>query len=154
MNCKQASELLPEAAIGGALTGELETHLQDCADCQRAYDELRATFTLLDEWETPEPSPFFDVRLKARLREERLKQSWGAWHWLRRPALGYAAAAALFVGGGAYSLQTWRTGQQQPSPQAVVERGTAVGDLQQLDQAADLLANCDDMSVDDNTSEN
>ena len=26
---------------------------------------------LLDEWQAPEPSPYFDVRLNARLREER-----------------------------------------------------------------------------------
>ena len=30
---------------------------------------------LLDEWQVPEPSPYFDVRLHARLREEAAHQS-------------------------------------------------------------------------------
>ena len=39
--------------------------------CAGKLEEFRQTMTLLDEWQTPEPSPYFDMRLQARLREKR-----------------------------------------------------------------------------------
>jgi len=47
---------------------------------------------LLDEWQAPEPSPVFDTRLQARLREEQSRQPASWWAWIRRPALAGALA--------------------------------------------------------------
>ena len=40
---------------------------------------------LLDEWQAPEPSPYFDVRLQARLREEKAAKPSGWLQWVRTP---------------------------------------------------------------------
>ena len=48
---------------------------------------------LLDEWQAPEPSPYFDVRLQARLREEMAKPARGL------VALGPQAGAGGLAGG-------------------------------------------------------
>ncbi len=55
---------------------------------------------LLDEWQAPEPSPYFATRLQARMREEMLspRRDWFA--WLRRPALAAVAAVLIAVGVG------------------------------------------------------
>ena len=61
---------------------------------------LRQTMEMLDEWQAPEPSPYFGVRLRARMREEHAQQSYGWLGWLRRPAVVTAAAALMAVGVG------------------------------------------------------
>ena len=68
---KQARENMMEAALLGApASAEMQQHLAACASCAGEWKEFGATMTLLDEWEAPEPSPYFDTRLQARLREE------------------------------------------------------------------------------------
>ena len=56
---------------------------------------------LLDEWQAPEPSPYFSTRLQARMREEiavARARDWLA--WLRRPSLAAVAAVLIAVGVG------------------------------------------------------
>ena len=57
---------------------------------------------LLDEWKTPEPSPYFDTRLQARLREEMAKPQTGWAHWFRRPVLAAALTVLMGVGAGVF----------------------------------------------------
>ena len=62
---------MPDLAAGlDAVTPEVSQHIQGCAGCAEKLTEFRQTMALLDEWQAPEPSPYFDVRLRARLREE------------------------------------------------------------------------------------
>ena len=102
---------------------------------------------LLDEWKAPEPSPYWDVRMQARLREEQQKAASGWLQWLRRPALSVAAALCLVVGIGLYQAGRFmQTGENPPEKQIVhvnAPTGTAVGDLQYLDKNSDLLQNFD-----------
>src|SRR5215467_11069715 len=84
MKCNEIRELLPDLATGNTAAGsEINDHLRGCADCAGTLDEFRKTMALLDEWQAPEPSPYFDTRLKARLREEKAKElepkGWFAW---------------------------------------------------------------------------
>ena len=54
---------------------------------------------LLDEWQAPEPSPYFDTRLQARLREEMAKPATVGWlQWVRKPALALSLGIAMIVG--------------------------------------------------------
>jgi len=105
---------------------------------------------LLDEWQTPEPSPYFDVRLQARLREEMAKPPAGWMHWFRRPVL--AAALTVLMGVGVGLLFTRSSGiypGQNPVAE-VAEPGTAVSDLQALEQNHDLYSDfelLDDLDV-------
>jgi hypothetical protein len=107
---------------------------------------------LMDEWEAPDPSPYFDTRLQARLREEKIAEAargnrWLA--WLPRPAMAMAATLVIAVGVGVWQYGTHGTGTQNVAvvtPTAVqtsAERGTAVSDLQTLDSDNDLYADFD-----------
>ena len=105
MNCNQIRELLPDLAAGmdaSTPEPEVEKHIASCADCAAHLRDLQKTMALLDEWQAPEPSPYFDTRLQARLREEmaRPPAGWpsGWFNWLRRPAWAMSLAAVLFAG--------------------------------------------------------
>ena len=147
MNCEQVREHLLKLAgkAEAAPIPAVEEHLQVCRQCAAQLADLRQTMALLDEWTAPEPSPYFDVRLRARLREEAERPApW--WTWARKPALAAAmlllvvAGASLFRGGA--PLQP--TVAQRPVAQAVnAQPGTAVGDLQALDKDGDLYADFD-----------
>jgi anti-sigma factor RsiW len=98
-NSNDIRELLPDLAAGLAdATPEVNDHLRSCAACTGTLAEFRKTMALLDEWQAPEPSPYFDVRLAARLREEAAKQPAGWWAWAKRPALAISLALALVAG--------------------------------------------------------
>jgi hypothetical protein len=137
MNCHEIRELMPDLAAGhSAMTYEAKGHLEACATCAKELEEVRRTMALLDEWQAPEPSPYFDVRLRARMREEMQKQPSGWLQWVRRPALAVALMALMVVGITLYP-------GREPGPMPAVEAGTAVGDLQALDKNHDLYSDFD-----------
>ena len=89
MKCNETRELMPDLAAGlAAVTPEVKAHLESCAECAGKLEAFRQTMSLMDEWQAPEPSPYFDVRLRARLREESATQSAGWLHWLRQTGAG------------------------------------------------------------------
>jgi anti-sigma-K factor RskA len=100
---------------------------------------------LLDEWVAPEPSPYFDTRLHARLREEAAKQpsSWFSWINLRRPVLAASLVAVVAIGASVFRLEEKKLHHPTPTVASVAEPGTAVGDLQALDQNHDVYADSD-----------
>ena len=74
MKCNETREVMPDLAAGlTAVTPEVKAHLDSCAECAGKLEAFRQTMSLLDEWQAPEPSPYFDVRMRARLREESAK---------------------------------------------------------------------------------
>ena len=98
MKCKEICELMPDLAVGlDAVTPEVNEHIESCAGCAEKLKEFRQTMALLDEWQVPEPSPYFDVRLHARLREEAAKQHSSWWHWIRKPALAVSLAVLMVM---------------------------------------------------------
>lgn len=163
MNCKIIREQLPDVALAAsAVPPDMEAHLAGCQECAHVLESLRATMSLLDEWKAPEPSPYWDVRMQARLREEQQKAAapHGWLYWLRRPALSLTAALCLVVGIGSYQayriMHTPETAQNQPVHMAA-PTGTAVADLQYLESNHELLQNfdaLDDLDGDDGDSAN
>jgi hypothetical protein len=145
MKCTEIRELLPDLAAGATAVGpEINDHLRSCADCGGTLAEFRQTMALLDEWQAPEPSPYFDTRLKARLREEAAKQTEGWFAWFRRPALAISLGLALILG-TTLVLQhdAVRRNPGQLASLTPGAPGTAVGDLQALDKNHDLLSDSD-----------
>ena len=141
MNCKTIQEQLPDVALGSApMAAEVELHLGECSACAETLRALRATMNLLDEWEAPEPSPYWNVRMQARLREEQQRKQYAAgWlQWLRRPAITLAAALALVAGVGLTQMMRFL---HQETATVQLTTGTAVSDLQYLDRNSDLLQN-------------
>ena len=158
MNCRSIHDQLPDVALGiTPATPEVEAHLANCRDCAGTLEALRATMNVLDEWKAPEPSPYWDVRMQARLREEQQKASSGWLQWLRRPALSIAAALSLVVGIGLYQVGRFMTNENPPPTMTATVAGTPVGDLQFLDKNSDMLQNfdaLDDMDGDDDAIAN
>ncbi len=137
MKCTEIRELLPDLAAGlAAATPELDAHLRSCAECAAVLTEMRKTMALLDKWQAPEPSPYFDVRLRARLREEAAQAPAHWLSWIRRPALAASLGVALVAGASIYVQHTkMNSGRAQP--------GTAVSDLQTLDKNLDMFSDSD-----------
>ncbi len=167
MNCKEIRELLPDLAAGmDAATPEVEKHIASCAACAAHLGGLQKTMELLDEWRAPEPSPYFDTRFEARLREEMARPAAGWLSWLRRPAWAMSFAAVVFagvlvvgigIGGKSYIAQTGTIPTNAPSLGLPVAPGTAVGDLQALDRNDDLYADfdvLDELQVQDDVTAN
>lgn len=151
MNCRQVKKEMFGLASGPSPA--VEEHLRQCAACAQQAAEFRQTMALLDEWQTPEPSPYFDARLRARLHDAPAPRSLR--EWLReavspftvigrKVALGLAMT--LLLGVGVTLMQTRHSpphGTTKVVNDAAERPGSAVSDLQALDKNADLYANFD-----------
>ncbi len=162
MNCNEIRELLPNLAAGMDAVPEVNQHIASCNDCATHLRDLQKTMALLDEWQAPEPSPYFDTRMQARLREEMTRPAAAWFHALLRPAWAGSLAAVLFagallVGNRSYFVETGTIATNPPSLGLPVEPGTAVGDLQALDKNDDLYADfdmLDELQVQDDVNAN
>jgi predicted anti-sigma-YlaC factor YlaD len=144
MKCNETRELMPDLAAGlAAVTPEVKTHLDSCAECAGKLEAFRQTMSLLDEWQVPEPSPYFDVRLRARLREESAKPSAGWLGWLRKPVLAASFALVMVVGVSLVRMNSGERGNHTAASPVAAEPGTAVGDLQALEKNQNLYSDFD-----------
>ncbi|MGC2324084.1 MAG: hypothetical protein WA463_15740 [Terriglobales bacterium] len=143
MTCKEVREHVLDAAQENSAAG-VDEHLRGCASCAKELESMRQTMALLDEWQAPEPSPYFDSRLRARLREAAAEpRSWLA--WARGPAIAFALAILMMA-----SIMLFRNAPNheapinaKSTPATVVQTGTAVSDLQELEHDGDMYANFD-----------
>jgi len=98
MKCNQlesnAMEYL-DGKLSPAQRSAVEAHLAVCAACRERVHGFTQVMGLLDEWQTVQPSPFFQTRLAARLKEEAATQSW--WSSLREPYAFRPASGSLFA---------------------------------------------------------
>jgi hypothetical protein len=135
------------------VSAAVKAHVTECGDCSRELAELRSTMSLMDSWEAPEPTPFFDTRLQAMLREERAAPPAG---WLERmrarllfgsnahlrPIAATALTVVLAVGGATYA---GFVGHKQ-APQ---QTSATVRDLQSLDKDQQVFQQLDSLDQDD-----
>lgn len=145
MNCERFRDQMLDAMQGTA-SAELEQHARACPACARELEALQKTSALLEEWPAPEVPPYFDSRLRARLREEaETPVAW--WEWMRKPALAAALAILMAVGIGQLIPGSSRNPAArvpaESRPQARARTVSAVADLQTLDQNQDLYADFD-----------
>jgi hypothetical protein len=136
----------------------VKTHVAECEGCRTELDTLRATMTLMDVWEAPEPSAYFMTRMNAQLEEAHRGPRAG---WLARlrdrvvfgpsmhvkPLAAMALTVVLLVGGGAYLDMTNWVKPAQTNGQAAV-----VHDLQTLQSNAQLLDQLESISDENGTS--
>jgi hypothetical protein len=148
MKCEEIREMMPDLASGlMGMTPEIGGHLAGCGACAGKMEEVRQTMALLDEWRAPEPSPYFDVRLQARLREEMAKPQAGWLAWFRRPVLAAALTVLMAIGAGLFFSKG--SGIYNPGGgdlaevESQAEPGTAVSDLQALEKNHDLYSDFD-----------
>jgi len=149
MKCEEIREIMPDLASGlMGMTPEIGGHMADCGACAAKLAEFRQTMALLDEWRAPEPSPYFDVRLQARLREEMAKPQVGWLAWFRRPVLAAALTVLMAIGVGLFFSKgggIFNTGDDEVAvmDSQTTEPGTAVSDLQALEKNHDLYSDFD-----------
>ncbi|MGZ4843019.1 MAG: anti-sigma factor family protein [Candidatus Angelobacter sp.] len=136
MNCNDVRENLIELLTDGPADPQVKAHVSQCSACTEELGSMRKTMALLDEWESPEPSPYFLTRLRAHVKEEREKAPASMFGWLRRPVLAAALATVLAAGGVVYRL-TVGVPPVEPGP------GTAVADIESLDKNHDLIIDTD-----------
>jgi|HubBroStandDraft_6_1064221.scaffolds.fasta_scaffold518928_2 hypothetical protein len=135
---------------------EVRKHVEQCAECKQELAALEATMQALDVWDAPEPSPFFNARMAARLRSEREAQPAGFFERLRsrllystnmhlRPVAAGALALLLLIGGGTYA--GFVSTNQPASPSA------AVRDLQSLDENSQVFQQLNTLDQQDDDSD-
>ena len=136
---------------------EVRKHVEECPECRHELAALEATMHALDAWDAPEPSPFFEARMAARLRSEREAQPPGFFERLRsrllygtnmhlRPVAAGALALLLLIGGGTYA--GFVNTSQPVTPSA------AVRDLQSLDDNSQVFQQLNTLDQQDDNSDN
>ena len=159
MICHDCQSALPDLLLDPASPSNAaaRAHLDTCAACRQEFNSLEATFALLDLWQAPEPSPYFDQKLGVRLREEQAIAPAGWFERIRtrllfntgrqfRPALAGALALVLLLGGGTFSGIT-------SSHSRKVEASATVEDLQILDKNDQALQTMDQLLQDDSPAD-
>jgi hypothetical protein len=152
IDCKTYSDHMADLLLDeqyAAAYPEVAAHVTACATCAGEMKELRSTFAVLDDWTAPEPSPYFDTKLKARLREAAAAEPEGLWERVRsfvlfstgrslKPLMAGALALVMIGGGGGVLLDL----HQQARP---VAASPAVNDLKILDNNAQALQQMDQL---------
>src|SRR5262249_39157250 len=116
MICRDSKSVLPDLLLDpeNPSNAAARAHVDSCPACREELRSLEATFSLLDTWQAPEPSPYFNQKLAVLLREEQVKAPAGWFEKMRarllfntgrqfRPALAGALALVLLVGGGTFA---------------------------------------------------
>jgi anti-sigma factor RsiW len=153
-DCKTCRTALADLLLDesyAAAHPEVAEHMAACAECRKELEELQATFALLDSWTAPEPSAYFDGKLRVRLREAQASEPEGFWSRTRaflmystgrrlRPALaGAMVVAVMLAGGGTFA------GLYQHNSPVAVQASPAVNDLKVLDNNAQALQQMDQL---------
>lgn len=159
MNCKTCNSHLPDLLLEDgyeAAHPEIAAHLKECANCAKELAELRSTMEVMDVWTAPEPSPYFDSRLRARVREAAEAKPEGLFERMyafltfstglqMRSAMAGVLMLVLLIGGGSFAgFEYANRSQPQPSP--------TVNDLKILDNNAQALQQMDQL-LDPNTND-
>src|SRR5271169_3967762 len=110
---------------------EMEKHVATCGACQLRVNEFRAVSSLLDEVPEIQPSAAFDVRVRARVAAEPVKQGWFAW-FTPSPRVAFAATLLLLA-------TVWVGYESTP-------RSLTAADEAQINQDLPVLENFDVLS--------
>ena len=145
MSCPEMKKHLADWVFESQpLSDEARKHIAECAGCAAELEGMESTWKLLDEWQAPEPSAFFDAKLYARLRVEQttIPASFfeRAKAWLlyssnlqMRPLAAGALATVLVIGGGTFALLDYHT------TASVAQTSATVRDLQSFDGNAQMF---------------
>jgi len=112
---------------------EMEKHLAACPACTVRVNEFRSVSSLLDELPQIEPSAAFDVRVRARIAAEPVKQDW--WSWL-------GAAPRVLVAASMLLLATVWVGHRPADSTNIASSGVEESQIMQ-DQDLPVLENYD-----------
>jgi hypothetical protein len=150
MNCEMLKNRLPDLLLDASFraTAEgarAEAHLAECHVCAEELRGLQATMGLLDLWQAPAVSPYFDTRMQTRMREEVAAAPAGFWQRLThgfpllaslslKPVIAGVMACAIVIGGATYAGVNFF---EQPHSQ--VAESATLRDLQSLDRNSQTI---------------
>jgi len=135
MKCIDKKKL--SAFLDGELTEQeraaIQEHLKDCADCRQEAHNFAAVSNLLGVWEGIEPEPYFTVRVKQRIANEKPEPRA---QWLRKIFIPVGASAAgvlafvlgLFLGKAMHQKRT-QLASESTAESAYMLRVDAVKDF-------------------------
>lgn len=100
MNNKHIIEILENSPLPGLSDSELAlvtSHVKECESCERAYHAAQLSAMIIRERvRTPvEPSPFFQTRVMAALRERQSLENVPAWSRLWKSSRALVSSMAL-----------------------------------------------------------
>jgi hypothetical protein len=155
MNCKTCKAALPNLLLAPAApeNAAARAHIAVCAACAQQLASLQATLALLDTWQAPAVSPYFDQKLAVRLRELQSAPAAGWFEQIHtrllfntgrqfRPMLAGAMALVLIAGGGSVGIANF----QHSRP---VQASAVVNDLQLLQKDEQALQQMDQLLQED-----
>jgi hypothetical protein len=155
IHCKACLADMPNLLLDPAApeSAAARAHIAACSDCAAELASLESTLSLLDDWQAPAISPYFDQRLAVRLREEQSAPAPGWFEQLKarllfntgrqfRPAMVGAMALLLIAGGGGIGI--YSLPHSQP-----VHASATVNDLRILDKNEQALQQMDQLLQDD-----
>jgi hypothetical protein len=158
MTCPEMKTNLADLFLESrTLSDEARKHLAECTGCAAELAGMESTWKLLDEWQAPEPSAFFDAKLYGRLRAEQATAPASFFErakaWLlyssnlqmRQLAAG-ALGVVMVIGGGTFVALL----ENQPVP--VAATSATVRDLQSYDRNAQLFQQLNALDVDEDSA--
>jgi len=156
MDCKSFETELMDLVLTPNLTPSVAAvaHMKSCPPCTEEYVSFQKTFSLLDTWQVPEPTPYFDQKLAVLIREEQAAPRMGWFESLVtrlrfntgrnfRPAMVGALSLALLVGGGSAFIPAYIN--------TPVQASATVNDLQILDRNEQAFQQMDELQQDDDS---
>jgi hypothetical protein len=121
---KKLLDEAPLASLGKAELAAARAHAEGCAECRGAFEAAQAASLMLRTRaaETFEPSPFFQTRVLAALRERRAaEEGWTLARLWRSAGLLFSSMAATTA---ALVVLTFVTPQEQVTAQQVASGAT------------------------------
>jgi anti-sigma-K factor RskA len=138
MRDEHIKRMLDEAPLSSMTEGELErvrAHTELCAECSRAFDAAQAVSLMLKERvsETFEPSPFFQTRVLAQLRERRAaEEGWTLARLWKTAGLLVSSMAATVA---ALAVLTFVAPQETPAQQVAASEQPYTAESVILDES-------------------
>ena len=132
---KDTLDRTPLAALGEEELAAIRSHAEACGECARAYAAARAAASLLEARasEAFEPSPFFQTRVLAALRERQAAgEAWSLGRLWKAAGLLVSSMAATV----AVLLALTFVGPQQATPQQIASADTPTAEDVIFDQGA------------------
>ena len=103
MNCGQVKRLLPpllDEELSGRVREQIASHLASCPTCRVELEALRADMGLLEQFGTPEVSPFLVTRVMAEVRSRKRPATQGFGRLVQ--SLAAALVVAVSIGAGVF----------------------------------------------------
>jgi anti-sigma factor RsiW len=102
MKCLETERLISYAyrLIDEPAASEVCKHLEECVRCREIVEQHGRLDAMLSEWQSAEPSPEFDVRVREAVEAfEAQREGWGFWGWQWARGLALAALGLMIVAG-------------------------------------------------------